>query len=72
MNLEEWEAVVPATLLIVAYLGGRVNTTCGHQLHISFDEYQANPNVLRSLANVFWRFEPVIYGLVSSSRKTCG
>jgi hypothetical protein len=71
-NADDWEAVMPKTLAIVSYLGGRVNATCGHHVHLSFEEYRQDPTVLRSLVNLFWRFEPVIYGLVAPSRRTCG
>jgi Putative amidoligase enzyme len=71
-GIDEWEAVVPQTMAIVSFLGGRVNHTCGHHVHVSFDECQSNPRAVRSLIHLFWRFEPVIYGLVAPSRRTCG
>jgi hypothetical protein len=72
LNLAEWEAIVPKTLEIAAYLGSRVNHTTGHHVHVGFEEIKADPRNLRSVYNLFLRYEPVIFGLVSPSRRTMG
>jgi hypothetical protein len=73
-DIQAWEEIVPKTLAIVSYLtSGRVNASCGHHVHVAFDEYHTQPAALKSLVNLIWRFEPVIYGgLVAASRRTCG
>ena len=67
-GIADWERLVPKGLDICRYMGARVNKTTGHHLHLSLPEYEQNPKVIRSLANLFHRFEPVIYGLVAPSR----
>ena len=66
---DDWERVVPQTLEICRYMGARVNTSCGHHLHFSFDEVNADPRTVRSLWNLTHRFNEVIYGLVAPSRR---
>jgi hypothetical protein len=68
-GIDEWEAVVPKTLDICRYMGARVNTTCGHHVHLAFDEADGTPKVVRSLWNLFHRFDEVIFGLVAPSRR---
>ena len=72
LTLGEWENIIPKALNICAYMGARVNPTCGHHVHLSFTEMLANPRVVRSIYNLFLRFENVIYGLVAPSRRTMG
>jgi len=72
IDYNEWEAIVPKALEICSYMGGRVNKSCGHHIHVSLDEVHQRsqgPKVIRSLYNLVHRFEPVIYGLVSQSRR---
>jgi hypothetical protein len=71
-GLDEWNAIVPKALNICTDLGATVNYSCGHHLHLAFDEADQKPKHLRSLVNLVYRFEPIIYGLVSPSRITCG
>lgn len=67
---DDWERTVPKMLSIISYLGGRVNATCGHHVHLGIPEVGQRPAVIRSLYNLFHRFEPVILGsLVSPSRR---
>ena len=72
LNLAEWESIVPKTLQMCSYLGARVNHTTGHHVHLGFNEIKADPRNLRSVYNLFLRYEPVIFGLVSPSRRTMG
>lgn len=71
-GVPDWESVVPRTLAICRYLGARVNRSCGHHLHVDFPEARERPSVIRSLYNVVHRFEPVLYGLVATSRRENG
>jgi len=69
----EWEAMIPKALEICAYMGGRVNRSCGHHVHVALDEVHQRsqgPKVIRSLYNLMHRFEPVVYGLVAYSRRS--
>jgi hypothetical protein len=68
-GIDDWEAVVPNMLEICRYMGARVNTSTGHHIHLSFDEVKENPRTVRSLWNVFHRFDDVIFGLVAPSRR---
>jgi hypothetical protein len=67
-GIDEWERIVPKALKIVVDLGGKVNHSCGFHIHLSFEEIQNDLNHIRSLFNLFYRFEPVIFGLVAQSR----
>ena len=68
-GLSDWEQVVPRTLEILRYCGGRITPSCGHHLHIGFSEFESDPTQIRSLWNLIHRFEGVIYGLVAPSRR---
>ena len=69
-GMEEWEAVVPKALEICRYLGGRATVTAGHHVHVGIPEVRRHPTIIRSLYNLFHRFEPVILGgLVAPSRR---
>ena len=68
-GVEDWERVVPRTLEIAKYLGARVNASTGHHLHLSLDEFTANPRVVRSLWNLMHRIEPVVFGFLAPSRR---
>ncbi|HEX2973114.1 MAG TPA: amidoligase family protein [Tepidisphaeraceae bacterium] len=68
-GIDDWEQVVPKMLEICRYMGARVNTSTGHHIHLAFDEVNEQPRTVRSLWNVFHRFEPVIFGLVAPSRR---
>jgi len=73
MDCDTWEQVVPTVLRLVRHLGGRVNNTCGHHVHIGLPEVQERPAVIRSAYNLFHRYEPVILGgLVPPSRRENG
>jgi len=67
-GMNEWERIVVRTLEICRYLGARVNRTTGFHLHIGIPEVLGKPTIIKSLFNLFHRFEPVIYGLVAPSR----
>jgi hypothetical protein len=68
-GMADWETVVPKTLDIIRYCGGRVTPSCGHHLHIGLPEFKNDPTQVRSLWNLIHRFESVIYGLVAPSRR---
>ena len=67
-GLGEWERVIPKALQICRDLGGKVNYSAGYHVHIELAEINNNYAVIRSLFNLFQRYEPVIYGLVAPSR----
>lgn len=67
-GMDDWEAVVPKALAICKYLGGRVNSSTGHHVHVELSEATHNPVVIRSLYNTIHRYEPLIFGLVAPSR----
>jgi hypothetical protein len=67
-GIDEWERIIPKALKIVNDLGGRVNHTCGFHIHLSLDEIQSDFGHIRSLFNLFYRYEPVIFGLLAPSR----
>jgi len=72
IDYNEWEMMIPKALEICAYMGGRINRTCGHHVHLALDEVHQRSQglkVIRSLYNLMHRFEPVVYGLVSQSRR---
>lgn len=69
-GIDEWESIVPKALKICKYLGGRVNVSTGHHVHISMPEVRESPTAFRSLYNTIHRFEPLVYGLVAASRST--
>lgn len=68
-GLADYERIVPKTLDMLRALNCRVNATTGHHLHIGFPEVLTDAKVLRSLFNLIHRFEPVIFSLVSPSRR---
>lgn len=67
-GIADWERVVPDALQICQCLGAQVNDTCGFHLHIEMMEVKQKASHIRSLFNLFHRFETVIYGLVAPSR----
>ena len=69
MLLGEWEATVPAMLDLLRYAGLRVNHSTGHHLTLGFPEIEANPRCVRSVWNLYHRFQNVLFGLVSPSRR---
>jgi hypothetical protein len=69
LTYDEWEALVPKTLDICRYLGARVNPSCGHHLHFGFPEIEQDPRHVRSIWNLFHRFNDVIFGIVAPSRR---
>ncbi|MCX5658339.1 MAG: hypothetical protein NTW19_01285 [Planctomycetota bacterium] len=48
-GVTDWEAIVPKTLEICQYLGGRVNHTTGHHMHVSFEEAKIDFRAIRSI-----------------------
>jgi hypothetical protein len=69
----EASAVVKTTVELMAFLGCQVNRSCGLRVHLDArHEVTTNPKFIRSLLNLAYRFEPVIFGLVPPSRRTCG
>jgi hypothetical protein len=69
-GLAEYERIVPPTLEILRALNCKVNTSTGHHLHVGFYEVNSDARVIRSLYNLIHRFEPVIFSLVSASRRS--
>jgi len=67
-GIDDWERIVPKALQICRDLGGKINHTAGFHVHIELMELFENYAVIRSLFNLFQRYEPVIYGLVAPSR----
>jgi len=67
-GIDEWEHIVPKTLDICKYMGARVNHSTGFHIHIELMEARENPKVIRSLFNLLYRYEPVVYGLIAPSR----
>jgi len=65
-GIDDWELVVPKMLEISRYMGARVNSSCGHHVHLGFE---TDPTAVRSLWNLFHRFNDVVYGLVAPSRR---
>ena len=68
-GLADYERIIPKTLEILRALNAKVNTSTGHHLHIGFYEVLDDARVIRSLYNLIHRFEPVIFSLVSPSRR---
>ena len=68
----DWEAVVPRMLDICRYMGARVNSSCGHHVHVGIPEVNHKLSTIRSLVNLIHRFELIIYGVVAPSRRQNG
>lgn len=68
-GIDDWERVVPAMLDIAQYLGARVNRSTGHHVHVGLPEVTERPKVIRSLASLVARIEPVVYGMLAPSRR---
>jgi hypothetical protein len=71
-NFTEFLAVVPKMVKLASFLNLQVNKSCGLHVHLDTSEEVQNPTFIKSLLNLAYRFEPVIYGLVPPSRKNCG
>ena len=69
-GLADYERIMPKTLEILSALKCKVNASTGHHLHIGFHEVNADARVIRSLYNLIHRVEPVIFSLVSASRRS--
>jgi len=69
LTYSDWQRIVPKALAIACYMGGRVNHSAGHHVHVSLPEITTDPRVLKSAYNVFHKFENVIFGLLAPSRK---
>ena len=70
MTWGEIEETLPQALEIIRYCGARVNYSCGLHVHHHLPEVMEQPQVVRSLQHLWWRFHKVMYGLVPSSRKS--
>jgi hypothetical protein len=66
---DDWERIVPKALEICRYLGARVTPSCGHHVHVEMTEAIDCPETIRSVYNLLHRFEPVLFSLVSPSRR---
>jgi hypothetical protein len=70
MTYRELNEVLPTALDIINYIGARVNLSCGLHVHVSLAEVVERPLIARNLQHLWWRFHPVLYGLVAPSRKS--
>lgn len=70
MLWEEVERILPQALDIIRYCGARTNASCGLHVHHHLPEVKSRPQVAKSLQHLWWRFHPVMFGLVAPSRKT--
>jgi len=68
MTWGEIEETLPQALEIIRYCGARVNYSCGLHVHHHLPEVMEQPQVVRSLQHLWWRFHKVMYGLVPPSR----
>ena len=68
-GIDDWERLVPKVLEIAAYCGARVNASCGHHVHLGLPEAKESLRSVRSLTALVSRVEPVLFGLVSPSRR---
>lgn len=68
-GIDDWERIVPKTLEILSYCGGRITPSCGSHIHLSFDEIKSDPTRVRSLWNLFHRFDSTLFGLMAPSRR---
>lgn len=68
-GIDQWEQVVPPMLEILRYAGLRVNASTGHHIHLAFDEIHNDPRNVRSLWNLYHRFNDVSFGVVAPSRR---
>jgi hypothetical protein len=72
-GLVEYDRVVPRLLSLLRYMNFRVNESTG--LHVSLgvaDDLTGNDRFVRSLLNLFYRFEQVLLGLVAPHRRYSG
>lgn len=70
MLWDEVEQVLPRALDVIRYVGARVNGSCGLHVHHHLPEATSKPQVVRNLQHLWWRFWPVMYGVVPPSRLT--
>lgn len=69
----EFTSVMPRALELMRFANFQVNRSCGLHCHLDTSaEVADNPRFIRSLLNLTWRFEPLIYGLCPPSRRDCG
>lgn len=68
-GIDDWESIMPKTLEICRYLGGRCTPSAGHHVHLGFGEFKQDPSVVRSLWNLFHRYDNLLFGLQPPSRR---
>ena len=68
MTWANLERILPQALDILNYFGARVNYSCGLHVHHHLPEVHHRPRIVRNLSNLWWRYHPVMYGLVAPSR----
>ena len=56
-------------LKVISRIGGEVNKSTGFHIHWGFQSKELTMPFLRSLYNLCYRYENIIYGLVAPSRK---
>ena len=70
MTWADLERTLPPALDVVRYVGARCNLSTGFHVHHHLPEVIRRPLIVRSLQNLWWRFHPILYGVVAPSRKT--
>ena len=71
MTWEDVERIVPPALEIIRYVGARCNVSTGLHVHHHLPEVVDRPQIVRSLQHLWWRFHPIMYGMLARSRKSC-
>ena len=70
MIWEEVKRILPQALEVIRYVGARTNASTGLHVHHHVPEVIEQPQVIRNLMHLYWRFHQVIYGLIPPSRKS--
>jgi hypothetical protein len=71
-GLPEFDRFVPRLLELCRFLNCGAHVSTGLHVHLGVMREAQEPHFLRSLLNLLWRFEPVLFGLVHWSRRTSG
>lgn len=69
----DFEAKVSKLVSICNFMNCRVNATAGFHVHLDLErEVGEDARYIKSLLNVWFRFERVLFGVVAPSRSSCG
>ena len=71
-GLDEFDQIVSRLLDILKFLNCMTNGTTGTHVSLDVSHEMQKGHFLRSALNLFYRFEPLVYGLVAPHRRTCG